>query len=365
MNKIFSILSSRKWGIIRYNSIWQNLAAIFYIALSGEEYNLVFIGHVFLFLLFSTVMTAFGYLVNDLADKELDKRQGKDNAFQNVSVKTAGLYLLLTLFVGVAFAVPFLTRPWFAVIWIIWILLAVFYSLPPLRLKERGLIGLIVTVAAQQTLPVAILFASFGNLFSLSALVFILFATVRGGSSDVSHQMRDSARDAKANTKTFAVTAGNHVVRRIYAHSLELERLLLGGVILLLLVDLPAIHSTALDGEIAIAWPLALFYLPLLFITLSSSIRAFNEERLEQHDPYDEARQAVIRDAVHVIHHPLPTVIVPLYLALWLALFYWPNIIFVLALILLYGLYSPKRWAAAWPIRSLLSYIKQADIKQN
>jgi 4-hydroxybenzoate polyprenyltransferase len=365
MNKTLSIISSRNWGIIRYNSIWQNLAALFYIALAGAEYNLVFIGYVFLFLLFSTVMTAFGYLVNDLSDKELDKQQGKPNAFQNISVKTAAMYILLTLGVGLAAAIPFLTRPWFAALWLIWILLAIFYSLPPMRLKERGLIGLIVTIAAQQTLPVAILFATFGELFSWGALIFILFATIRGGSSDVSHQMRDLASDAKVGAKTFAVVAGSKTVHRIYATSLELERLLLGAVILLLFVDLPAIQSPLVSFEIAVAWPVLLFYLPLMVITAGSSIRAFRKGRLEQVDPYDEGRQAVVRDAIHVIHHPLPSVIMPLYLALWLVYFYWPNIIFVLALFLLYGLYSPKRWAAAWPIRPLLSYFRQAEMKQN
>jgi 4-hydroxybenzoate polyprenyltransferase len=365
MKKILAIVSSRNWGIIRYNSIWQNLAALFYIALSGAHYNLVFIGQVFLFILFSTVMTAFGYLVNDFSDKELDKQQGKSNAFQNTGAKTAVFIIFMSLLVGLVVAVPFLSRPWFAVLWFVWILMAVFYSLPPTRLKERGLMGLTVTIAAQQTLPVAIMFATFGELFSWGALVFILFATVRGVSSDVSHQMRDSASDAEVGAKTFAVLAGRRVIRRVYTVSLELERLLLGAVILLLLVDRPALQAPILDRQVALAWPLALFYLPLLLLTIGSSIRALLRGKLEQQDPYDEARQAVVRDAVHVIHHPLPSVIIPLYLGLWLALFYWPNVIFILVLFVLYGLYSPKRWAAAWPIRPLLSFFRQADIKQN
>jgi 4-hydroxybenzoate polyprenyltransferase len=365
MKKIISVLSSRNWGIIRYNSVWQNLAALFYIALAAGEYNLVFIGQVFLFLTFSTIMTGFGYLVNDLSDKELDRQQGKPNAFQNMSSTTAVFFILLTLLVGMIVAIPFLSLPWFAVLWLFWVLLAVFYSLPPMRLKERGLLGLTVTIAAQQTLPVAILFATFGELLSWGALVFILFATLRGISSDISHQMRDSARDAEVGTQTFAVQAGNKAVQRVYTISLELERLALGAVILLLLLELPAVQAPLWEVGIAIAWPIALFYLPLLLLTIGSSFKAFRRGKLEREDPYDEARQAAVRDAVHVIHHPLPSVILPLYLAVWLALFYWPNVIFILVLFLLYGLYSPKRWAAAWPIRPLLSYLRRAEIKPN
>jgi 4-hydroxybenzoate polyprenyltransferase len=355
VRKLLSLLSWRNWGIFRYNSIWQNLAALFYIALVEELFSLAFIGLVLLFTAFSTLMTGFGYLVNDLADREVDLSQGKGNAFASVGTLTAVLVVLGALGVGIFLGWPFMAQPWFSVLWLLWVLCAVFYSLPPLRLKERGLPGLVVTIAAQQTLPTAMLFAIFGQLFSPGALVFVLFATVRGISSDVSHQMRDAEADRASGIKTFAVHRGEAAVQMIYAVSLELERLFLGAVYILLLVELPGLRIPW-DFWLSLGWPLFLFYLPLFVLTVGSSLRALRQDTLRQHDPYNELRQMNQRDTLHVIHHTLPTVLTPLYLGLLLSIAYWPNLIFLVVLFMLYGLYSPSRWADTWPLRSLLAY---------
>jgi len=362
MKKLLAFLSWRNWGIIRYNSIWQNLACLFYVALTERLFSLAFIGRVGLFILFSTLMTGYGYLVNDLADVELDRRHGKSNAFRGVGRGKAALLVLAVLAIGSLFALPFLARPWFALLWLFWILAATLYSMPPLRLKERGLIGLATTISAQQTLPTAILFAAFGQPVSWGALVFVLFATGRGISSDVGHQRRDWSHDASTGTGTFAVRHGYGTVQTIYALSLEVERLALGGVMALLLLALPPVTLPLVGWQVALAWPLTLIYAPLCALTVGRSWRALRQGRLTLEDPYDEARQTRVRDALHVIHHPLPSVLTPLYLVVWMTLFYWPNAIFVLTLGLLYGLYSPQRWAATWPLRPLLAWLRTARV---
>ncbi len=358
MKKIWSLLSWRSWGIIRYNSIWQNIAALFYIALTEQLFNLTFIGRVGLFFLFSTIMTGYGYLVNDLADIELDRQHGKSNVFQKIGRGRATLIVLAVLIIGSLFGWPFINRPGFVLVWLLWIVAATFYSLPPLRLKEQGLAGLIATIAAQQTLPTALLFAAFGELASWGALIFVLFSTVRGISSDVSHQMRDWSHDAGTGTTTFAVQYGYNTAQTVYAISLEAERLILGGVMALLLLDLPPATLPLWGWNVALAWPLVLLYAPLYLLTVGRSWRALRQDRLAIEDPYSEARQARVRDALHVIHHPLPSVLTPLYLAGWLTLFYWPNVIFLLILGLLYGLYSPERWLRTWPLSPLLAWLR-------
>jgi 4-hydroxybenzoate polyprenyltransferase len=358
--KVFAFLSWRQWGVLRYNSIWQNLGALFYIALVSEHFHLQFIGEVLLFVVFSTIMTGFGYLVNDLADQDLDFLQGKRNAFSGVTKKKAALVVAAALIIGSLFGLPFISRPWFGLLWVLWIAAAFSYSLPPLRLKERGWAGLVVTIAAQQTLPTAMLFAAFGSLFSWGTAVFMIFATARGISSDVSHQLRDRAIDAASGARTFAVQQGKALGERIYAFSLEIERAALGAVLLLLLVELPALRLFVLEIDVPIALPLTLFYLPLFILTAGSSLRALSQGRLMDEDPYNEARQSQRRDALHVIHHTLPTVVLPLYLGAWLSFLFWPYLIFLVIISLLYGLYSPGRWAATWPLRPILSFFKTA-----
>lgn len=357
LKKTWALLAWRNWGILRYNSIWQNIAGLLYIALKVQLFSIAFIGQVGLFILFSTIMTGYGYLVNDLADMELDRQHGKSNAFKGMKQSRATLIVLLVLAIGSIFGLTFIDRPRFALIWLLWIVVATFYSLPPFRLKERGLAGLVATVAAQQTLPTALLFAAFGELVSWGALIFVLFSTIRGLSSDVSHQMRDWSHDVSTGTMTFAVRYGYSTVQTVYAISLETERLALGSVMVLLLLDLPPVTLPLLGWKVAIAWPLVLLYVPLFLLTVGRSGRALRQGQLASQDPYEE-RQAQLHDALHIIHHPFPSVLTPLYLAVWLTLFYWPNVIFMLVLGLLYGLYSPDRWARTRPVRTLLARFK-------
>lgn len=350
LNKAWPLLAWRHWGILRYNSIWQNITVLFYLSLTNRLFSLAFIGQAGLFMLFSTMMTAYGYLINDLADVKLDQRHGKPNVFQGMSQGWAVLVPPMALVSGLLLALPFLDRSWFLPLWLVWILAATSYSLPPLRFKDRGAIGLVATIAAQQTLPTALMFAAWGKLVRWEALIFILFATIRGISSDVSHQMRDWSNDAGTSTSTFAVRHGYDTVQTVYAINLELERLALGLVVALLLVNLPPIVLPLIDLQVTLAWPLALVYGPLFILMVGCSWRARRQGHLALQDPYNLDRQTRVRDTLQMIHHSLPSVLMPLYLAAWMTLLYWPNMIFVLILFLLHGLYLPQRWAI--PVRA-------------
>jgi len=358
LKKIWTLLAWRNWGILRYNSFWQNIVALFYIALTDQLFNLTFLNQVGSFILFSTIMTGYGYLINDLADVELDMRHGKPNVFLRMSKIKAVLIVLGFLVIGSLFALPFLNRPGFLLIWLLWILAATFYSMPPLRLKVRGLIGLMATIAAQQILPTALIFAAFGELVSWAALVFVLYSTARGVSSDVGHQMRDWSQDASTDTGTFAVHHGYNTIKTTYAISLEFERMAFGGVMIVLLLNLPRVIIPLLNWQVSPAWLPGLAYAWLFFQTFGCSWRAQRQGRLQLQDPYKPERQQKVHDTLQIIHHSLPSVVMPLYLACWMTMLYWPNSVFVLVLVLLYKLYSPQRWMAMWPLRPMLAWLR-------
>lgn len=351
---LLKIFAWRSWGLIRYNSTWQNVAALFYVGLARQWLSLDFIWNVLLFLLFSLTGTAYGYLVNDLADVELDRRAGKPNAFHGASRAQRGLVMAAVSGMMLVCGLPFVRQPDFLPLWVAWALAATFYSLPPLRLKERGALGLVATIAAQQPLPAAMSFAALGHLRTGGALVFVAYITLRGVSSDVGHQMRDRARDEAAGADTFAVRRGHAAIARLYGLSLELETLLLGAVLVVLMADLPPLHLGS--WSVALAWPPLVAYLGLLPLTIGRAWRRL--ERGEWVDPYDESPQGPPRDLLHLVHHPFPTVLLPLYLASWLTVYYWPNVVFVIGLALLYGLYDPARWTRTWPVRALLGLLE-------
>jgi len=206
MNSIVKILSWRDWGIVRYNSIFQNLSALYFIAYVGLHWNLTFIVNALLFIFFSILMTGYGYLINDFADIDLDKHHQKPNSFANTKKSLAIWILLGVLICGAIFSLPFIKNIWFVIIWGIWIFVATTYSLPPLRFKEKGTLGLITTVLGQQVFPVALLFAAFTTPWSWGVFILILFTFSRGVSSDLGHQIRDWINDSQTDTCTFAVT---------------------------------------------------------------------------------------------------------------------------------------------------------------
>lgn len=343
----------RSWGLIRYDSVWQNVSALFYVGLARQWSSFDYIRDVLLFLVFSLTGTAYGYLINDLADVKLDARAGKPNVFHGISRSRSIGVTAAACGAMIVCGIPFVHRPDFLPLWIVWALLATFYSLPPVRLKERGAVGLVATILAQQPLPAALAFAALGYLRTWGALLFIAYITLRGISSDVGHQMRDRVRDEAAGATTFAVRRGHAAVARLYGLSLELEVLLLGAVIVVLLVDTPSLAVGA--WAVSPAWPLLITYLALLPFTLGRAWTRLNCG--EWIDPYDESPAGPPRDLLHLIHHPFPTVLLPLYLAFWLTVRDWPNVVFIIGLGLLYGLYDPRRWAGTWPVQKLRQWL--------
>lgn len=347
------LIAWRSWGLIRYNSVWQNVAALFYIGLARQWSGLDYIRDVLLFLVFSLTGTAYGYLINDLADVELDRRAGKPNVFHGMSRARSAGVMAAAGGTMIVCGLPFVRQPDFLPLWIVWALMATFYSLPPVRLKERGAVGLVATILAQQPLPAALAFAALGYLRTWGALVFIAYITLRGISSDVGHQMRDRTRDEAAGATTFAVRRGHAAIARLYGLSLELETLLLGVVLVMLLVDTPPFALGA--WPIPPILPLLIAYLALLPLAIGRAWMRLS--RGEWVDPYDESPEGPPRDSLHLIHHPFPTVLLPFYLALWLTVRDWPNVVFIVGLGLLYGLYDPRRWAGTWPAQKLRRWL--------
>jgi hypothetical protein len=102
-----------------------------------------------------------------------------------------------------------------------------------------------------------------------------------------------------------------------------------------------------------------LVYLVLLAGTIGRALTRL--ERGEWVDPYDESPEGPPRDLLHLMHHPFPTVLLPLYLAFLLTVAYWPNVVFILGLILMHRLYYPRRWLESWPVQMLRTYFSQRE----
>ena len=232
MNSISKYLGWRNWAVLNYNAVFENLFVVFYIALIDARYDSQFIVDTLILIVFSIFATTYGYLINDYSDIELDRLHGKANTFKDDSRFKALAILLLIIVLSIISCYPFLGNTYFIVWAVSWFVIATFYSLKPIRLKERGTVGIVFVVMAQRVLPALIIFSVFHFDHWLDISLLLLYILFRGFSSDVNHQLSDYYKDQATGTSTFAVSKGYQRVSRIFYFSLNAERILLALILI-------------------------------------------------------------------------------------------------------------------------------------
>ena len=164
----------------------------------------------------------FGYAWNDVCDADVDVRAGKTRPRQELSKRIAfvALSFAAAAYVAAARLSPGLLAIAIAAIAVSWA-----YSGTPLRLKERGVLGLFAGAVAQRTLP-----GVFGAVaFDLSfprAVPWLVWMTCWGLRGMVVHQVEDAENDRMSGLTTWA--AGPKVQprpRRLMAAVVPLEAL--------------------------------------------------------------------------------------------------------------------------------------------
>ena len=152
---------------------------------------------------------AFGYGINEVADRDCDLRAGKSNRAAHLT--TLRLVLFLTLTASAASGLSLLWAPDHAapVFVVVGLLLAVAYSLPPLRLKERGVFGLLAGSASQWVLPVLAVAAAEPRGWSRPAAWCLAFLGLAIGTRWMAiHQLQDAVADHRAGVRTYASRGG-------------------------------------------------------------------------------------------------------------------------------------------------------------
>lgn len=225
-NKISSIVKlSSFFKIIRASEWWLYKIAPL-LAVAYAEILLIHLPRfqsiitVLTFLLSISSVAAYGYIVNDIFDIEVDCKAGKSNAMAQFLPWQRFLFCLV--FVATGFAVPVLMK--FGTLAIILLainyLLPTLYSAPPLRLKERGIWGILSDAAGAHLIPTLFVAATFLHLstapqpnaltFSVIAAAWAFFAGVR---DILLHQLWDRDNDLNAGISTFVTQLQPESVR--------------------------------------------------------------------------------------------------------------------------------------------------------
>jgi colanic acid/amylovoran biosynthesis glycosyltransferase len=161
----------------------------------------------------------FGYLTNDVSDREKDALAGKANAVQGLSNFIIGA--LFVLFLVMAFA-PWLYLPLDEISLLSIVLelsLFILYAFPPFRLKERGVLGVITDALYAHVLPgflaawtFYLVGGKFYENFFLFAIALIIWQFFSGVRNIVSHHFKDFENDIASGTSTFGTAHGKEKI---------------------------------------------------------------------------------------------------------------------------------------------------------
>ncbi len=199
---------------------------------------------------------SLGYLVNDYFDLEKDKLANKKNFLLHKSVFQQAVYF------SIAFLLLF--APWYFLpydfftiaLMLLQLLLYLLYSLPAIRLKERGLWGLITDALYAHSIPAimaAHTYALIANEPIAIPFIVLLFTWqfCIGIRNILLHQLNDYNSDRISNTKTY-----------IHLNTLNEPALLIQRLII---IELTMLISTF----IFLFWGNRMFLIALVFILCS------------------------------------------------------------------------------------------------
>jgi 4-hydroxybenzoate polyprenyltransferase len=168
---------------------------------------------------------AYGYGVNEVADRVPDARAGKPNRAAGLPRRAWVSYVVLTGAAAVGLALTWAPDAAAPAAVLLGLGLAVAYSVPPIRLKERGVVGLLAAAAAQWTVPVLVVAAAEpGGRLRAAVWAFALLSLAIGTRWMAVHELLDAGADRASGVRTYASERGDvsALLRRAFACELLL-----------------------------------------------------------------------------------------------------------------------------------------------
>jgi 4-hydroxybenzoate polyprenyltransferase len=225
LNKIYHALRFSNW--------WQYkippLIAIFIFAAaaSAGQGNEILLQQFLLLFLWMVSAASFGYYVNDFSDIEEDNLAGKQNLVQVLEYPKrilaffalGALTLAIQLLLNPVFSIPFLLS-------VAHLGFFVLYSVRPVRLKEKFILGAVCDALYAHLLPAVIVFTTVVKGINQSSVVWLLlllclWQLLQGGRNILLHHISDIGNDQKSATNNLAIRFGalriNNVANYIIA----------------------------------------------------------------------------------------------------------------------------------------------------
>lgn len=166
-------------------------------------------------LVWAFAVFGFGFFLNDVYDIKQDLIAGKLNFSNKFSKRSKAIIIavLITLAIAPWLFIPFNYLAFSLVI--IHLVLAIAYSMPPIRFKEKTWIGIVIGASIETFIPFLIVLFSlspsvtFKGLFSFNVYILISFWCMLFGIRNILlHQIQDHENDTLSGVNSFAVIYG-------------------------------------------------------------------------------------------------------------------------------------------------------------
>lgn len=154
-------------------------------------------------------LASYVCVINDITDERDDRRAGKSNTMAGKSWSFKAAWLLACVLAGVLAAWLLSPNPAALFLYLANWLVFTLYSVPPVRLKNRGSLGVFADACGGQLLPalwIALLVDPNASAFFMAALAVWAFAF--GLRGILFHQAGDFENDCESGVRTLAVRLG-------------------------------------------------------------------------------------------------------------------------------------------------------------
>jgi 4-hydroxybenzoate polyprenyltransferase len=207
--------------LIRPRAWWFNKVPLsvmlFLLLVDGQPFTLVALYSLVGLIGIVSCAANFGYGLNELFDRDEDRRAGRANVANTLSTRDMWLIIGLSGLLALAFA-ALLAGLMGVLMTIAELLLPLCYSVPPLRVKERGLLGVLADALAAHVFPAAMALAIVSlqglRMPSLGLVLTVaLWSLSTGLRGIVSHQLQSQESDFNAGLRTIVHRLGFGPVR--------------------------------------------------------------------------------------------------------------------------------------------------------
>lgn len=207
LQKLAAIIRANEWWAFKGSPV----LATAYATASILNIPLFSLWNSLIFLLISlTVVAIYAHLLNDLSDQDEDLIAGKSNGLLGRSKSFKIIAITSCLFPGILAIGVLIKLPLALAIYISNLLIFMAYSIPPIRLKQRGILGVLADATGAHLLP---------NLFSVVWIAHVseqkiplpwiilvgIWSLATGLRGIIWHQIKDIENDRLTGVNTFAV----------------------------------------------------------------------------------------------------------------------------------------------------------------